>query len=392
MIHTGDPETVLDAARAMIPELRERAGATEANRKLLPETHEAFLKAGFYRVMQPRDFGGLELPFGIQTEMSMELARACPSSAWVAGLLACHGWLLGMMPGEAQEEVWGSDPETCVATSFAGSEISAEPTNGGYRLSGRWPFSSGVDYCGWAILVARLASKDAPDEELHYLVVPLADCRVLDTWNATGLAGSGSNDIVVEDAFVPDRRIAPFSALCAGEGPGCAVNPGYLYRLPQMAVFSFNLVGVAVGAARGAVEHLTASMQPTSRATGAPIASQQSVQLRVAESMAEIDAAHALVDRNRREIVAWGEADAIPAVEERVRYRRDNAFAAMACCRAIERLLPISGGRGLAAGDPVNRAWRDANAVARHIALTWDIAGAIQGAVALGLPCPDPFV
>ena len=392
MIDTDDPEKILEAARAMLPELRERAGATEANRKLLPEIHEAFLKAGFYRVMQPRGFGGLELPFGIQTEMSMELARACPSSAWVAGLLACHGWLLGMMPGEAQEEVWDDDPETCVATSFAGSGISTERTEGGFRISGRWPFSSGVDFCGWAILVAKLPSGDSTDGQVHYLVVPLADCRIVDTWNATGLAGTGSNDIVVEDAFVPDRRIAPFSALCAGEGPGCEVNPGYLYRLPQMAVFSFNLVGVAIGAARGAVEHLTTSMQPTSRATGAPLASQQSIQLRIAESMAEIDAAHALVDRNRREIVAWGEAGAMPAVEERVRYRRDNAFAAMACCRAIERLLPISGGRGLAAGDPVNRAWRDANAVARHIALTWDIAGAIQGAVALGLPCPDPFV
>ena len=386
------PDTILEAARAMIPELRERAGETEANRKLLAETHDAFLKAGFYRVMQPRGFGGLELPFGIQTEMSMELARACPSSAWVAGLLACHGWLLGMMPGEAQEEVWGGDPETCVATSFAGSEISVERTNGGYRISGLWPFSSGVDYCKWAILVANLPADDGAGGELHYMVVPLKDCRIVDTWNATGLAGTGSNDIAVEGAFVPDRRIARFAALCAGEGPGCAVNPGYLYRLPQMAVFSFNLVGVAIGAARGAVEHLTGSLRPISQATGAPLASQQSIQLRIAESMAEIDAAHALVDRNRREIVAWGEAGSFPPVEERVRYRRDNAFAARACCRAIERLLPILGGRGLAAGDPVNRAWRDANAVARHIALTWDIAGAIQGAVALGLPCPDPFV
>ena len=392
MIDTDDPEAILDAARAMIPALRERAGATETNRKLLAETHEAFLKAGFYRVMQPRGFGGLELPFGIQTEMSMELARACPSSAWVAALLACHGWLLDMMPGEVQAEVWGDDPETCVATSFAGTDISVERERGGVRISGCWPFSSGVDYCGWTILVANLPSDSGPGSEPHYLVVPLADCRIVDTWNATGLAGTGSNDIEVADAFVPDRRIAPFVALCAGEGPGRAVNPGYLYRLPQMAVFSFNLVGVAIGAARGAVEHLTASMRPTSRATGAPLASQQSIQLRIAESMAEIDAAHALVDRNRNEIVAWAEAGAIPAVEERVRYRRDNAFAAMACCRAIERVQPISGGRGLAAGDPVNRAWRDANAVARHIALTWDIAGAIQGAVALGLPCPDPFV
>ncbi len=388
----GGAEAILNAARAMTPDLRARADATEANRKLLPETHRAFLEAGFYRVMQPRGFGGLELPFGIQTELSMELARACPSSGWVAGLLACHGWLLGMMPGEVQAEIWGGDPATCVATSFHGNDIAVESAGGGWRISGRWPFSSGVDHCGWAMLVAGLPSEDGSRGENHYLTVPLSDCRIVDTWNATGLAGTGSNDIVVEDAFVPDHRIAPMLALCRGEGPGRAVNPGYLYRLPQMAVFSFNLVGVAVGAARGAVEQLCASLRQTSRTTGAPLAGQQSIQLRVAESMAEIDAAWAVVDRNRHEIIAWAEADAVPAVAERVRYRRDNAFAAMACCRAIERVQPILGGRGLAAGDPVNRAWRDANAVARHIALTWDLAGAIQGAVALGLPCPDPLV
>ena len=392
MNDTDGAEAILQAARAMTPELRERAEATEANRKPLAETHRAFLKAGFYRVMQPRGFGGLELPFGIQTDISIELARACPSSAWVAALLACHGWLLGMMPGEVQEEVWGGDPETCVATSFAGNGISVERQVGGFRISGRWPFSSGVDYCGWAILVAHLPADGGSGGGAHYMVVPLSECRIVDTWNATGLAGTGSNDIVVEDAFVPDHRIAPMLALSAGQGPGRAVNPGYLYRLPQMAVFSFNLIGVAIGAARGAVEHLTATMRPTSSATGAPLARQQSIQLRIAESMAEIDAAYALVDRNRHEIIAWAKADALPAVEERVRYRRDNAFAAMACCRAIERVQPILGGRGLAAGDPVNRAWRDANAVARHIALIWDIAGAIQGAVALGLPCPDPYV
>ena len=222
MIDTDDPETILEAARAMIPELRERAAATEANRKLLPETHEAFLKAGFYRVMQPRGFGGLELPFGIQTGMSMELARACPSSAWVAGLLACHGWLLGMMPGEAQEEVWGGDPETCVATSFAGSDISVGRASGGYRISGRWPFSSGVDYCRWAILVARLPSDGGSGGELHYVVVPLEDCRIVDTWNATGLAGTGSNDIAVGGCLRPRPQGRAFRRAVRRGGAGFA--------------------------------------------------------------------------------------------------------------------------------------------------------------------------
>ena len=125
---------------------------------------------------------------------------------------------------------------------------------------------------------------------------------------------------------------------------------------------------------------------------GHRLAEQQSVQLRIAESLADVDAAYAVVDRNRHEIVHWGEAGDIPPLERRARYRRDNGYAAMLCCRAVDRALPVTGAGGLAAAHPVNRAWRDAHAAARHISLTWDVQGAIHGAVALGQPCPDPFL
>ena len=387
-----DSEAILARARSMLPELRARAAATEGNRRLLPETDRAFREAGFYRVMQPRGFGGLELPFGIQTDLSMELARACASSGWVAAILACHGWMLGMLPGEAQAEVWGADPDATVASSFLCREPQVARAAGGIRLTGRWEFSSGVDYCDWAMVLARVPPEGGGAPDAVFGLVPLAECRIDDCWHATGLAGTGSNDLLLDGVFVPDHRLGNVRKMCDGEAPGSAVNDGYLYRLPQLSVFSFNLVGTVIGAARGALEAVVEQLTDRRSGVGHRLAEQQSVQLRIAESLADVDAAYAVVDRNRHEIVRWGEAGDIPPLERRARYRRDNGYAAMLCCRAVDRALPVTGAGGLAADHPVNRAWRDAHAAARHISLTWDVQGAIHGAVALGQPCPDPFL
>lgn len=385
-------DSILAAARSMLPDLRARAAETEANRRLLPETDRAFREAGFYRVMQPRDFGGLELPFGIQTDLSMEIARACPSSGWVVAILACHGWMLGLLPGEAQHDVWGEDRNTTIATSFLCRKPQVERAPGGVRLTGRWQYSSGVDYCGWTMLLGPVPDEAGGAPEACFMLVPLADCRIDDTWNATGLAGTGSNDVVLDDVYVPAHRIAKVMDMCTGNAPGRAVNGGYLYRLPQLAVFSFNLIGAVIGAVRGGLDHVVESIGDRSSASQARLAEQQSIQLRVAESMADVDAAYALIDRDRHEVIAWGEAGTMPPLEQRARYRRDNGYAAMVCCRAIDRVMPIIGAAGLDADHPVNRAWRDAHAMSRHIALTWDVQAAIHGAVALGQPCPDPKI
>ncbi len=387
-----DAEGILAAARSMFADLRTRAAETEAHRRLLPATDRAFRRAGFYRVMQPRRFGGLELPFGIQTDLSLELARACPSSGWVAAILACHGWMLGMLPGEAQQDVWGADPDAAVASSFLCRTPDAARVPGGLKLTGRWEFSSGIDYCGWVMLLVRLPEDGGGQPSALFALIPSTDCRIEDCWRATGLAGTGSNDLHLEDVFVPEHRLASLREMCDGKAPGRLVNDGYLYRLPQLAVFSFNLVGTVIGAARGGLEAIVAEIREKRSGIGARLAEQQSVQLRIAESLADIDAAFAVVDRNRHEVIRWGEAGDMPAVEQRARYRRDNGYAAMLCCRAIDRVMPITGAAGLAVDHPVNRAWRDTHAAARHIALTWDIQGAIHGAVALGRPCPDPFV
>ena len=386
-------EELLNRARELVPVLRERAPEAEQLRRMPDETVTDFHDANFYRALQPARYDGLELPFGVHTEFSVELARGCASSSWHAIIIACHAWVGGMFPPNAQEELWADDPATLISTSFRPDGVTVKRDGEVMHISGRWKFSSGVDNCAWAMLTLPVPPISGGGKPEPYLaLVPLAKCTVEDTWYASGLAATGSNDIVVEDLVVPAHRLLAFTAIRGGPSPGSVVNPSYLYQLPMYGMFSFNLVGCAIGAARGAIEALIERIRDRDSITGAHIGELPSAQLRIAESQAEIDAAMALMLRNLEEINRLGIAGEIQPLDDRVRYRRDNAFAAQLSVRAVDRIYPLLGGAGLASDDPIQRAWRDVHAIAQHIALIWDLQGGLWGAVALGQPCPDPRI
>ncbi len=383
-------DDIIARARDMVPTLRERAHKTETLRRLPEETDRDFHDAGFYRILQPAAYGGLELDFGTQTELAVELCVGCASSGWVASLTACHAWIFGMFPPEAQDDVWGANPDATISSSFLPLSTRVQRVDGGLKVSGRWGFSSGVDYCAWTFLLMDVDAEEGGGKERVFAAAPLSECTIEDTWRTTGLAGTGSNDIVVDDLFIPAHRVVRVMDLQSGTTPGSAVNPGYLYRLPQHSTFSFNIVGNAIGAARGAVQAVIAELTSRTTVTGAKLAEQASVHLRIAEAEAGIAAAYALVMQNRDEIARDAKAGKMPPVETRARYRRDNAFAAKLCVEAVDRVYPIAGGRGIAADNPVNRAWRDVHAVAHHIGVTWDVHGSASGALAVGQPSLDP--
>ena len=386
-------DEILSRAREMVPVLRDRATEAERLRRMPDETVADFQAADFYRAMQPKRYGGLELPFGIQTEFSAELARGCASSAWDAVITSCHAWVAGMFPPEAQDELWADDPATLISTSFRPAGVTVERVGDAMRIAGRWKFSSGVDHCTWVMLTIPVPSvTDSGPPQPHLALVPLGDCTIEDTWYASGLAATGSNDVVVDDLKVPAHRVLDFMAVRGGPTPGSAVNPGYLYQLPMYGMFSYNLVGCAIGAAAGAIEAMIERIRDRGSITGARIAELSSAQLRVSESQAEIDAAMAVMLRNLDEINRLGRAGEMQSLADRVRYRRDNAFAAVLATRAVDRVYPLLGAAGLASDDPIQRAWRDVHAIAQHIALIWDLQGGLWGAVALGQPCPDPRI
>jgi alkylation response protein AidB-like acyl-CoA dehydrogenase len=388
---------LLDRARELAPILQKRASEAECQRRIPDETDREFREAGFYRVLQPAAFGGLELSYGIHMELAAEIARGCPSSAWVLGVIASHAWILGMFPPEAQREFWAKDPRATLASSFFPDGASVTREASGFRLRGRWKFSSGVDLCQGVILMAMAApSEGSGPPSAYFLLVPQNDYRVEDTWFSAGLIATGSNDVVIENAFVPEFRGLEVMQPRNGKSPGGVFHKGYLYRLPLFAVFGYTIAGTALGAAQGALDALTDTLKNRTATQMNPVQNkqreQESVQMRIAESVAEVNAARALLRHDRSRINQQAGAGEFPDQDERVTYRLNLAYATKLCVSAVERLYPLAGAQGLAASNPLQRAWRDAHAVSLHVGLRWDINAINFGAVKLGLTCPDPRV
>jgi alkylation response protein AidB-like acyl-CoA dehydrogenase len=381
---------LIGKARALAPTLRERAGAAERLRHIPDETDADFRAAGFYRALQPARYGGLEGRYGLHTMLGIEAARGCASSGWAVSITACHSWIFGMFPREAQDEFWGPDSSRTVASSFLPVQPNVVPEAGGIRLSGRWRFSSNVDHCQGTMLLAMVPGPNGLRQ--NFVFLNRDQYEIEDTWNVVGLAATGSNDIVVKDAAVPTHRMLDVMSTRDGQTPGAQANPHYLYGLPLFAPFAHSLVGPAVGAAQGALDQIIEDLSGKTSVANVRLAEQQTIQTRVAEAAAEIEAARALLQADRARINDMGRLRMLPDNETRVRYRLNVGYAAKLSVQAIERLLPIVGGRGLELRDPFQRAWRDAHAVAQHIALVWDLQALNYGAVRLGGKAGDPRI
>lgn len=383
-------EELVARARDMVPTLRERAEKTEADRIIPEQTHREFLEAEFYRIHQPERYGGLELDLGAIVDIAAEIGRGCGSSAWIFTNLALHPWINGMKDPKAQEDIWGDDPDTLVASSFPGQDSRIDRVDGGFVVNGTWRFSSGVDFAQWNHLQLFLRSEDGALEH-RFGLVPQSDYEVIDDWYATGLVGTGSKSIVLKDAFIPEYRTITAQELHGGATKGSKVNPNVLYRLSYWGVGGKAFVGPAIGLARGVLEQVENDISSrTGVGHGAKLWEQQTVHMRIAEAEAEIAAARALALRDCAEGERMAEAGETPDLLERTRFRRNNAYAILMCTRAVERLFPLSGMRGIEPGNHVQRAWRDVHTIGAQIAVAWDTQAGNYGRARFGLPFTDP--
>ncbi len=383
--------TLVDRARALVPALKERAAKTDALGRIPDETMADLVDGGLLRCLQPRRFGGYELDYGCQLDLAAELGRGCGSTGWVAVLLACHPWLLGMFAPEAQEEVWGDDPDTLIATSWGVQQVEASAVDGGLQVRGHWKYSSGIDHCRWVQVFVPVPEEGGVCPTIA--LVPASDFRVERTWTAHGLSGTGSNDVVVDGAFVPEHRCLDMRTLKGGPTPGSALHDSHLYRLPLWTLFSFNLGAPILGIARGVYEEFVAQARGRHSAIfDVEMVELTTVQLRVAEADAEIEAAGALLRRNNLEVNRLGRAGETLPMEFRVRYRRDVSYAAMVCMRACDRLQAASGADAISRDNPIQRGFRDARAVNAQVALIFDANAVPFGRVALGLDPGDPRI
>ena len=285
-----------------------------------------------------------------------------------------------------QEDIWNDDPNALAATGLAFPCGKASPVEGGYRLSGRWPFGSGVDASSW-MLVGGMAEQSGGAPERRFFLVPQADFKSLDNWQAFGLTGTGSHDVEIKDAFVPAHRSMSAEIFAAGQNvPGAKLYKNRLFQTPVFAGFAYVLSIVPLGTAKAAVEQFTKGMrQRAGTYTGVRVAELTSVQARIAEAAACVEFAETVLRGDWRELEASVERGQFPSIETKLRWKRNVAFATQLSVRAIDALMPAAGAGGLSLHLPLQRQFRDIHAASSHIALTWDVHAAAYGQSALGL-------
>lgn len=383
-------DELIHRARALVPQLRDRAVEAEQLRRLPEATVQELLDAGIYRIYLPRRYGGYELDFQLQVDIAAELGRGCGSTAWVWSIVASHHWVQGMMDPRAQDDVWYEDPDALIASAFPGPGATVTPVEEGYLLDGRWSFASGIDSCDWVHLNLMVPASDGQPTHHRFGLAPKRDGEVVDDWFTTGMRGTGSKSLDLHQVFVPRYRTLSTQDCVGGATPGGQANPNPLYRMPLFSLFAHAIAAPAVGIALGALEAMADKVRRGGARSGAVLREQPTVQLRLAEASAEIDAARALLRTASEEGTAAATAGLVPPLTDRVRWRRNGAYAAALCLRAVERLHPLAGANSLHEHHPYQRAVRDVHAVCAHIALTWDVQGANYGGVLLGHPSTDP--
>jgi len=384
------PEAYLDRVRALLPVLRERAPYAEQLRRLPDETFNDFQEAGLFRCLQPKRYGGFELDPEIFYRAIIEVGTVCGSSAWILGVIGVHNWHLAIFPPQAQEDVWGEDTSAQLSTSLAPTGT-VERVKGGFRLSGRWSFSSGCDFCQWVVLGAVVPpSNDGEPADARVFLVPRRDYAIDDNWHVTGLCATGSKDIVVAEAFVPEYRTHSYLDAFHLKHPGNEINDAPLYRLPFGIVFPNGIVAPAIGVALGAVDAFREqSAKRVNLRDHSRIVEDPFIQLRLAEAAAEVSSARDRLLGNFAEMMRLVRAGEEIPLTLRARYRWDAGKAIEWSVRAVDRLFEASGGRGIFLDNPIQRAWRDVHAMRAHAGNNPERAAAVFSRSEFGLAPVD---
>ncbi|GAC57995.1 putative hydroxylase [Gordonia hirsuta DSM 44140 = NBRC 16056] len=385
-------QQVLDRINAVLPELAQRAQETEDARRI-PDDVVALLEGtGFFKLMQPEQWGGYQVDPVTFYEAVRRIATACGSTGWVAGIVGIHNWHLALFEQQAQEDVWGEDPSVRISSSYAPMGA-GEVVDGGYKVNGSWAWSSGCDIADWVVVGGPVFKGGKPVDFVSFLI-PREDYTIRDVWNVVGLRGTGSNTIDVKDVFVPRHRMLSFRTMSTGEAPGLERNTAPVYKMPwgtiHPSTISAPIIGMAYGAYQAHVEHQGKRVRAAyagEKAKEDPFA-----KVRIAEAASDIDAAWRQLAGNLQ-----AEYDLIVAGEEvpmdlRLAARRDQVRATGRAIDAIDLLFENSGAHALENGTPIQRFWRDAHAGRVHAANDPERAYVAFGNGEFGLPIGDTMV
>jgi 3-hydroxy-9,10-secoandrosta-1,3,5(10)-triene-9,17-dione monooxygenase len=372
-------------ARELAPVLRERAAGAESARQMEKDTLADLHRTGLFRFHQPRRWGGMELPFVAIFDIPEEIARGCASTAWNVANLGIHHWMLALYDERAQEEIWGSDPDALIASGIAFPQGRGRRVDGGFVISGFWNFSSGVDAAGWNMLAVTVRDGDRVVDH-RLCLVPRGDYEIVDDWQTLGMRSTGSKSVRATDVFVPEHRaLCMYLARGGNEFPGARTNPNPLYRVPLSALGSHCLAAAGVGNAHAAVElTIEAVKERSTNYTGLRMRDFQAVQLKVARAGAQVDAARLSIRTDCVHAEGIAQEGRAPTVEEKLRFKRNVAWAMEQCTEAVDALHALAGANGIYDRYAIQRLFRDQHALSAHIGFSWDAQGGPWALVAMG--------
>ncbi|MEC5213930.1 3-hydroxy-9,10-secoandrosta-1,3,5(10)-triene-9,17-dione monooxygenase [Polaromonas sp. CG_9.5] len=389
---TPEALELIARARAMAPRLAERARAAE-DAGLVPRvTIDEMQEAGFFKVLQPKRWGGYEMDPRVFYEVQMALAEGCMATAWIYGVVGVHNWQIPLFHEQAQIDVWGKDPTTLTASTYMPTG-KAEPVEGGYNFSGRWSWSSGSQHCEWILLGGLLPKKDGSGALEHCtFLLPKADFEIVNNFDVLGLRATGSHDIQVTNAFVPTHRTHRTNDHSDEGCLGRATNPGWLYRIPFTQVFQRAVSTACIGATDGAIESFRTRAASFVGKHGAKTAEDVNAQLAVSEAMMTTDQLKLVLHRNFQRIVDCAKSGEKMPVEERLMQRAQSSQVPKLCAEAVNEIMRACAAGGVFKTNPIERTFRDLHVARGHIANNTDTYARSHGAVMLGLPNADAFV
>jgi 3-hydroxy-9,10-secoandrosta-1,3,5(10)-triene-9,17-dione monooxygenase len=385
---------VASGVRELLPVLHDRAQETEDRRQVSAETVKSLAETGFFKLLQPARFGGFEADPLTFLGCVRDIASACGSTGWVASVIGVHNWQLALFPEQAQQDVWGEDSGTRMSSSYAPTG-QIQQVEGGYRVSGRWSFSSGSDHATWVLLGGIVPpGEDGAPADFRTFLIPAADYTIEDVWHTIGLRGTGSNDIVVPGAFVPAYRSLSFGDTARCVCPGQELNTAPLYRIPYGSIFPYSITTPIIGMATGAYDAHVSYMRERVRAAyaGVRAAEDPYSQVRVARAGADVDAAWNALAADLTELMTLARAGEKLPMRLRLRIRRDQVRGTELAIQAVDRLFENSGGRAIYTSHPIQRYWRDAHAGRVHAINDPERALSMYGRGEFGLSVADAMI
>ena len=385
------PADVIARARAMIPALAARSLDGRRARRIPDETIADMRRAGFFRVLQPKRWGGYEMDLNTFYEIQLALAEGDMSTGWIYGVSGVHPWFMALLDDRAAKDVWGKDSSTLICSSLmpAGKAVPAE---GGFRLSGRWKYASCCDHCDWALLGAMVAADGGGPPAGRVFLLPRTSYQSVDTWQVSGLQGTGSWDVIVDDVLVPAYRTQAMLDNFLLKGPGQAVNTSSLYRLPFGQIFVRGISTSALGALQGMLNALMDYGKTRVTRAGGRSAENPFVQLLCAETAAAIDEMKMLLHRNFRDLHAYAQRGETPPLALRLQYKFQSTAVTERSTLLAARIFKATGAAGLSEELPFGGILADLTAGRQHISNQYEYVGSSWGGVMFGLENKDLMV